>query len=151
MLSSGASYGHAGLYKNLLQELAQKEGFRLPIYSTDKSGEAHMPIFVSQVEVEGELFTGQEAKSKKQAEMSAAKVAYMALKEGKGKSDQRSLFPLSVHQGQTHEFSSDGSEANVITGLQHHANPKSPVSPGLVNQNQPNKDKGEFSKSKETR
>lgn len=43
-----------------------------------------MPIFVSQVEVEGELFTGEEAKSKKQAEMSAAKVAYMALKECKG-------------------------------------------------------------------
>lgn len=43
-----------------------------------------MPIFVSQVEVEGVLYTGQEAKSKKQAEMSAAKVAYMALKEHKG-------------------------------------------------------------------
>lgn len=64
--------------------MAQKEGFRLPIYNTNKSGEAHMPIFVSQVEVEGELFTGEEAKSKKQAEMSAAKVAYMALKECKG-------------------------------------------------------------------
>nr|KYP62636.1 hypothetical protein KK1_017177 [Cajanus cajan] len=76
--------GHAGLYKNLLQELAQKEGFRLPIYTTNRSGEAHMPIFESQVEVEGELYTGQEAKSKKQAELSAAKVAYMALKERKG-------------------------------------------------------------------
>ncbi|RZC11558.1 Double-stranded RNA-binding protein 4 isoform A [Glycine soja] len=133
--------GHVGLYKNLLQELAQKEGFRLPIYNTNKSGEAHMPIFVSQVEVEGELFTGEEAKSKKQAEMSAAKVAYMALKECKGKSDQISFFSLSVHQGQTHEFSPDCSEANVITGLKHHANPKSPVSPGLVDRNQHNKDK----------
>jgi len=64
--------------------LAQQEGFRLPIYSTDKKGEAHMPIFVSQVEIEGRVFTGQEAKSKKQAEMSAAKVAYMALKEHEG-------------------------------------------------------------------
>uniref|UniRef100_A0A0R0JSL9 DRBM domain-containing protein n=1 Tax=Glycine max TaxID=3847 RepID=A0A0R0JSL9_SOYBN len=127
--------GHVGLYKNLLQELAQKEGFRLPIYNTNKSGEAHMPIFVSQVEVEGELFTGEEAKSKKQAEMSAAKVAYMALKECK------------VHQGQTHEFSPDCSEANVITGLKHHANPKSPVSPGLVDRNQHNKDKACDSKA----
>ncbi|KAH1133411.1 hypothetical protein AAZX31_05G079400 [Glycine max] len=139
--------GHVGLYKNLLQELAQKEGFRLPIYNTNKSGEAHMPIFVSQVEVEGELFTGEEAKSKKQAEMSAAKVAYMALKECKGKSDQISFFSLSVHQGQTHEFSPDCSEANVITGLKHHANPKSPVSPGLVDRNQHNKDKGKSDKS----
>ncbi|XP_027924994.1 double-stranded RNA-binding protein 1-like isoform X3 [Vigna unguiculata] len=81
----GVEEGHAGLYKNLLQELAQKEGFRLPIYTTNKNGEAHMPIFVSQVEVEGALFTGQKAKSKKQAEMSAAKVAYMALKEHKVK------------------------------------------------------------------
>lgn len=67
-----------------MQELVQKEGFHLPIYSTTKSGEAHMPVFMSQVEVDGEHFTGQEAKSKKQAEMSAAKVAYTALKERKG-------------------------------------------------------------------
>ncbi|KAL2335114.1 hypothetical protein Fmac_016327 [Flemingia macrophylla] len=46
-------------------------------------GEAHIPKFVSQVEVEGEVFSGQEAKSKKQAELSAAKVAYVALKERK--------------------------------------------------------------------
>lgn len=72
------------VYKNLLQELVQKEGFHLPVYSTNKSGEAHKPTFTSQVEVEGEVFTGQEAKSKKQAEMSAAKVAYTILKERKG-------------------------------------------------------------------
>ncbi|KAK7380784.1 hypothetical protein VNO78_33303 [Psophocarpus tetragonolobus] len=137
----GVQEGPVGLYKNLLQEFAQKKGFCLPIYSTNRFGEPHMPIFVSQVEVEGELFTGQEAKSKKQAEMSAAKVAYMDLKERKGKSDQRALFPSSVHQGQTHEFSPDCSEANVITGLQHHANPKPPVSSGLVKKNQLNKDK----------
>lgn len=63
-------------YKNLLQELAQKECSRLPTYSTIKSGEAHIPTFVSTVDVEGELFTGQEMKTKKQAELSAAKAAY---------------------------------------------------------------------------
>lgn len=73
-----------GLYKNLLQELVQREGFHLPVYSTSKSGEAHMPTFVSNVEIEGERFTGQEAKNKKQAEMSAAKVAYTILKERGG-------------------------------------------------------------------
>lgn len=67
------------VYKNLLQELAQKEGLKLPVYSTNKSGEAHKPIFSSQVEIKGEIFTGQEAKSKKHAEMSAAKVAYTFL------------------------------------------------------------------------
>ncbi|KAL2335113.1 hypothetical protein Fmac_016326 [Flemingia macrophylla] len=171
MLSSGATFihmivkkfqGHAGLYKNLLQELAQKEGFRLPRYTTDRFGEDHMPKFVSQVEVEGEVFSGQEAKSKKQAELSAAKVAYMALKAHKGKSDAKIITglqqpanpqsPVSPGLGNlnqpnkdkegTHEFSPDCSEANIITGLQHQANPKSLASPGLVNWNQPNKDEG---------
>lgn len=73
-----------GVYKNLLQELVQKEGSKLPVYSTNKSGEAHKPIFTSQVEVEGVVFTGQESKSKKQAEMTAAKVAYTTLKKRKG-------------------------------------------------------------------
>ncbi|KAK7315553.1 hypothetical protein VNO77_34106 [Canavalia gladiata] len=145
---SGVQEDHSGLYKSLLQELIQKEGFCLPIYSTSKSGEAHMPIFVSQVEVEGEPFTGQEAKSKKQAEINAAKVAYMALKECKGKSDKKSLVPVSSHQGQACEFSTYCSEANVVTGLQPHTNPKSPVSPGLVNQNQPDKDKNSMALKK---
>ncbi|KDP39670.1 hypothetical protein JCGZ_02690 [Jatropha curcas] len=68
-------------YKNLLQELAQKECYCLPSYTTAKSGEPHLPTFVSTVEVEGESFTGQEARTKKQAELSAAKVAYTALKQ----------------------------------------------------------------------
>ncbi|XP_022743722.1 double-stranded RNA-binding protein 1-like isoform X2 [Durio zibethinus] len=68
------------LYKNLLQELAQKEGCPLPVYNTTRSGEAHASTFVSIVEVKGEVFTGQAAKTKKQAEFLAAKVAYMKLK-----------------------------------------------------------------------
>ncbi|KAF1860000.1 hypothetical protein Lal_00027849 [Lupinus albus] len=120
---NAAAEEQIGLYKNLLQELVQRKGFRLPSYNTKKYGEAHMPMFVSQVEVEGETFTGQAAKSKKQAEMSAAKVAYMSLNESKG---------ASAYQGQAPVLSTDSSEANVITGLQHHANLQSPVSPGLV-------------------
>ena len=53
----------------------------MPTYSTNKSGEAHVPTFISTVEIEGEIFTGQGAKTKKQAEMSAAKTAYTALKQ----------------------------------------------------------------------
>ncbi|XP_047181239.1 double-stranded RNA-binding protein 1-like [Vigna umbellata] len=132
LLPGGVEEGHTGLYKNLLQELTQKEGFRLPIYSTNINGEAHMPLFVSQVEVEGVLFTGQEAKSKKQAEMSAAKVAYMALKEHKGKSDKSSSFPFSNYEGQVSKFSPDHSESNVVFCLKHDANPTSSVGLGLV-------------------
>ncbi|XP_027924993.1 double-stranded RNA-binding protein 6-like isoform X2 [Vigna unguiculata] len=136
----GVEEGHAGLYKNLLQELAQKEGFRLPIYTTNKNGEAHMPIFVSQVEVEGALFTGQKAKSKKQAEMSAAKVAYMALKEHKGKSDKTSSFPFSNYEGQVPKFSHDHSESNVVSGLKLNTNPNLSVGLGLVTSSELSKD-----------
>ncbi|XWS42709.1 hypothetical protein CRYUN_Cryun16bG0037400 [Craigia yunnanensis] len=74
----------SSLYKNLLQEFTQKEGCPLPVYTTTRSGEAHASTFFSIVEVKGEVFTGQEAKTKKQAEVLAAKVAYMKLKEFNG-------------------------------------------------------------------
>ncbi|KAM1206178.1 hypothetical protein FF1_006848 [Malus domestica] len=70
-----------GHYKNLLQELAREEGFCMPTYKTVKSGASHMPTFSSTVEVEGEQFCGKTGKSKKQAELSAAKVAYISLKK----------------------------------------------------------------------
>ncbi|XP_057740817.1 double-stranded RNA-binding protein 1-like isoform X2 [Arachis stenosperma] len=84
LLPGGFQEDNSVLYKNLLQELVQKEGFSLPDYNTERFGEAHIPIFISHVEVEGEVFTGQEAKTKKQAEISAAKVAYTTLKERSG-------------------------------------------------------------------
>ncbi|XP_065866397.1 double-stranded RNA-binding protein 1-like [Euphorbia lathyris] len=68
-------------YKNLLQELAQKECFSLPLYTTMKTGACHMPKFYSFVEVKGEKFYGKAGKSKKAAEASAAKVAYTYLEE----------------------------------------------------------------------
>ncbi|GAV77302.1 dsrm domain-containing protein [Cephalotus follicularis] len=83
LLQDGVQEDDPIFYKNLLQELAQKEGYLLPTYSTEKSGEAHRPSFVSTVEVGGQVFTGQEAKTKKQAEMSAAKAAYVKLTETK--------------------------------------------------------------------
>ncbi|WJX25406.1 HLA class II histocompatibility antigen, DR beta 4 chain [Trifolium repens] len=109
------------VYKNLLQELVQKKGFQLPVYTTTKSGEAHKPIFSSQVEIDGKTFTGQESKSRKHAEMSAAKVAYTTLKERKARGGQPP----------------DCSKENVITGLQHQSNAELSVSSGLVIQNPP--------------
>lgn len=75
-------------YKNLLQELAQKEGFCLPTYGTNSCVVPHMPVFVSTVfvstvEVKGETFQDEGARTKKQAEMNAAKVAYIIIKERK--------------------------------------------------------------------
>ncbi|KAK9289859.1 hypothetical protein L1049_008020 [Liquidambar formosana] len=80
LLTHGVQEDDSVLYKNLLQELAQKEGF-LPTYKTISSGLSHIPTFVTTVEIKGDNFQGEEAKTKKQAEMNAAKVAYIALKE----------------------------------------------------------------------
>uniref|UniRef100_A0A7N2M3J4 DRBM domain-containing protein n=1 Tax=Quercus lobata TaxID=97700 RepID=A0A7N2M3J4_QUELO len=81
LVPDGAKEDNSGLYKNLLQELVQKEGFSLPVYNTNRFGEVHVPIFVSTVEIEGEVFKGHEERTKKQAEMNAAKIAYTTLKE----------------------------------------------------------------------
>ncbi|XVF69326.1 hypothetical protein PTKIN_Ptkin11bG0071800 [Pterospermum kingtungense] len=70
-----------GFYKNLLQELAQREELSIPVYKTEKCGLPHRPTFFSGVEVEGEVFYGKGAKSKKEAEINAAKVAYTNLTE----------------------------------------------------------------------
>uniref|UniRef100_A0A165ZRB7 DRBM domain-containing protein n=1 Tax=Daucus carota subsp. sativus TaxID=79200 RepID=A0A165ZRB7_DAUCS len=67
------------VYKTLLQEHAQRTRHRLPTYDTQKSGPPHMPIFVSTVEIGGKSFQGQGAKTKKVAEMNAAKAAYICL------------------------------------------------------------------------
>ncbi|CAH2063040.1 unnamed protein product [Thlaspi arvense] len=69
-------------YKNLLQEIAQKDNSLLPVYATATSGPSHSPVFTSTVEFGGKVFRGEEAKTKKLAEMSAAKVAFMSLKHG---------------------------------------------------------------------
>ncbi|XP_065630453.1 protein BOBBER 1-like [Quercus suber] len=75
---------NSGLYKNLLQELVQKEGFSLPVYDTNRSGEGHEAFFVSTVEIQiWEVFKGPEARTKKQVEMNAAEIAYTTLKERK--------------------------------------------------------------------
>ncbi|KAM3695840.1 hypothetical protein ACB098_07G164200 [Castanea mollissima] len=80
LVPDGAKEDNSGLYKNLLQELVQKEGFSLPAYDTNKSGEEHEAIFVSTVEIR-KVFKGHEARTKRQAEMNAAKIAYTSLKE----------------------------------------------------------------------
>ncbi|KAF6169788.1 hypothetical protein GIB67_034180 [Kingdonia uniflora] len=71
----------SGFYKNLLLELVVKEGFALPKYDTVISGESHLTTFISTVKIEDEFFRGVAAKTKKQAEINAAKLAYSCLKQ----------------------------------------------------------------------
>lgn len=69
--------------KALLQQIARGSGHHLPCYETTKSGEDHMPIFVTSVKIGGETFKGEAASTKRQAEISAARVAYRALADRK--------------------------------------------------------------------
>ncbi|XP_010319634.1 double-stranded RNA-binding protein 1 isoform X2 [Solanum lycopersicum] len=84
-----------GLYKTLLQELAQKEALLFPVYDTARTGPPHAPVFRSMVEVGDRTFQGQEAKTKKQAEMNAAKVAYNALVKGGQLDEPLQVLPVS--------------------------------------------------------
>ncbi|KAF5946032.1 hypothetical protein HYC85_016260 [Camellia sinensis] len=70
-----------GVYKNLLQETAQRAGLNLPVYTTVRSGPGHVPVFSCTVELVGMSFSGEPAKTKKQAQKNAAMVAWSALKQ----------------------------------------------------------------------
>ncbi|KAK4762752.1 hypothetical protein SAY86_008520 [Trapa natans] len=70
-----------GVYKNLLQEIAQRIGSPLPQYITHRSGLGHLPVFTGTVELAGITFRGEPAKNKKQAEKNAAMAAWSSLKQ----------------------------------------------------------------------
>lgn len=70
-----------GVYKNLLQEIAQRVGAPLPQYTTFRSGLGHLPVFTGTVELAEITFTGEPAKNKKQAEKNAAMAAWSSLKQ----------------------------------------------------------------------
>ncbi|XP_020597142.1 double-stranded RNA-binding protein 6-like [Phalaenopsis equestris] len=70
-----------GVYKNLLQEVAQRVGAPLPSYRTVRCGHGHHTSFTCAVELAEILFTGEPAKSKKQAEKNAAMAAWNSLKQ----------------------------------------------------------------------
>ncbi|XP_062007648.1 double-stranded RNA-binding protein 1-like isoform X2 [Rosa rugosa] len=125
LLPNGVKEDDSGLYKNLLQELIQKEGQHVPLYSTRTSGEPHMLTFVSTVEIGGESFTGQVARSKKLAEVSAAKVAYNTLRDRK--SSQIPLFLTQASQGQEGlQFLSSNAPSYMAPDLQQQVRPNAP-------------------------
>ncbi|PKA59217.1 Double-stranded RNA-binding protein 6 [Apostasia shenzhenica] len=82
-----------GVYKNLLQEVAQRVGAPLPSYTTVRFAHRHHPVFTCTVVLSEISFTGEPAKSKKQAEKNAAMAAwnslkYLARKEASSSSEQ---------------------------------------------------------------
>lgn len=66
----------AGMYKNQLQELAQRSCFNLPSYSCIREGPDHAPRFKATVNFNGEMFESPVfCSTLRQAEHAAAEVA----------------------------------------------------------------------------
>ncbi|XAR52511.1 hypothetical protein NMG60_11020638 [Bertholletia excelsa] len=108
-----------GVYKNLLQETAHRAGINLPVYTTVRSGPGHVPVFSCRVELAGMSFSGEPAKTKKQAQKNAAMAAWTALKQLAGSKTSSST----SHSCSSSEV--DGSEeqeqvviARVLASLQ---------------------------------
>ncbi|CAK9135014.1 unnamed protein product [Ilex paraguariensis] len=132
-----------GLYKNLLQELSQKEGFLFPTYDTSKTGPPHDSTFVSTVEIGGEMFKGGEAKSKKQAEMNAAKAAYTGLTERRAIQNSNVLSP-GCYILKASGVASSGVQSVVAYELQPNINPQASL---IICEEQAEEEKGGASKN----
>ncbi|KAL6900638.1 hypothetical protein ACP4OV_005314 [Aristida adscensionis] len=82
------------LYKNRLQEIAQRTRQKLPIYNVEVEGENHQPKFKCTVEVGGERFSSSRSYGRrKEAEQDAAKIAYDILVK-RGEVDAKEVFQL---------------------------------------------------------
>lgn len=90
-----------GIYKNLLQETAHRAGLDLPMYTSVRSGSYHFPAFTCTVELAGMSFTGESAKTKKQAEKNAAIAAWSSLK----KSNSNYSLPIFYKPQKAYHFS----------------------------------------------
>jgi len=66
-------------HKTRLQELASSRFGRLPMYAVSDAGPDHAKRFVAAVVLDGRRWEGEEGRSKKQAEQSAARAAWAAL------------------------------------------------------------------------
>lgn len=80
-----------GLCKNLLQEYAQKMNFAIPSYDTKKDEkQGRDALFTSAVDIGGIKYIGGAARTKKQAELKAARTALLAIQSSGSESTQKS-------------------------------------------------------------
>ncbi|XVF66281.1 hypothetical protein PTKIN_Ptkin10aG0022600 [Pterospermum kingtungense] len=125
-----------GVYKNLLQETVHRAGLKLPVYTTVRSGPSHVPVFSCTVELAGMSFTGETAKTKKQAQKNAAMTAWSALKKfsKSGASPASSSSPFS--ESGTNDVDEQVTVAHYLASLQlpmsslrfrHHRHKSAPI------------------------
>ncbi|KAF3447255.1 hypothetical protein FNV43_RR12435 [Rhamnella rubrinervis] len=99
-----------GLCKNLLQEYAQKMNYAIPLYQCQKDeNPGRAPRFSCTVEIGGIRYIGAAAKTKKEAEIKAARTALLAIQSS---TSDKSIgdTPLTVIPSKKR-----GAEANVTT------------------------------------
>ncbi|XP_057781804.1 double-stranded RNA-binding protein 6 [Salvia miltiorrhiza] len=113
-----------GVYKNLLQEIAQRVGSPLPRYTIYRSGLGHLPVFTGIVELAGITFQGEPAKNKKQAEKNAALAAWLSLKQLAQKDAGSSL---------EHENTEEQEQIRIARALQNYRMKEKMGVAGLVN------------------
>ncbi|XP_019174439.1 PREDICTED: double-stranded RNA-binding protein 1-like [Ipomoea nil] len=79
-----------GLCKNLLQEYAQKMNFAIPLYECRKEEATGKPaMYACTVEIGGVKYIGASARTKKEAELKAARTALLAIESDPSKSNNR--------------------------------------------------------------
>ncbi|XP_059636479.1 double-stranded RNA-binding protein 1-like [Cornus florida] len=79
-----------GLCKNLLQEYAQKMNYAIPSYTCRKEEKpGKVPLFSCTVEIGGLKYIGAAARTKKEAEIKAARTALLAIQSSASTSDEK--------------------------------------------------------------
>ncbi|KAF9682458.1 hypothetical protein SADUNF_Sadunf05G0111000 [Salix dunnii] len=110
-----ASLHETGLCKNLLQEFAQKMNYAIPIYECQKDETlGQVLVFKCYVEIGGIRYIGASAKTKKEAEIKAARTALLAIQSsGSDKSSGNSQLTVIPSRKRGVETSVQEEMANV--------------------------------------
>lgn len=125
-----------GVYKNLLQETAHRAGLNLPVYTTLRSGPGHVPSFSCIVELAGMSFTGEPARTKKQAQKNAAMAAWSALKRlSRSGSQSFSSSSSSASETKSNEEQEQVVIARILVSLRP-SEPNHPVQSDWLHQHQ---------------
>lgn len=107
-----------GLCKNLLQEYAQKMNFAIPVYQCQKNETpGRGALFNCTVEIGGIQYIGGSAKTKKEAEIKAARTALLAIQSSASESSNK---PIANHQLTVIPFRKRAAEtATVLEEVAH--------------------------------
>ncbi|XP_039687686.1 double-stranded RNA-binding protein 1 isoform X3 [Medicago truncatula] len=87
-----------GLCKNLLQEYAQKMNYAMPLYQSkkDDTPPGRAPLYSCTVDIGGMLYIGGTAKTKREAEIKAARTALLAIQTNASQASENQFGHLTV-------------------------------------------------------